>query len=288
MTVKELLKLATEELQHLDTPSLDARLLLMYATGLETVELLISPQREVEGLEAEVFLQLVKRRRDHCPLAYLTGEKEFYGRSFMVEPGVLIPRADTEILVEEVLRRLKKDEALRGIEVGVGSGAVSITLLCERERLQIIASDIEEVPVRVSTENAKRYGVVDRLKVRHASLFDKVERGEYDFIVSNPPYIDEEEMRSLMEDVVRYEPHSALFGGADGLDFYRDIVNRGRSYLKEGGFFAFEIGYAQAEQVRQICKKQGYLQVEVIKDLAGKDRVVIVSKTALNQRGNTK
>ncbi|MDO4794058.1 MAG: peptide chain release factor N(5)-glutamine methyltransferase, partial [Filifactor alocis] len=244
MNVKELLKLATEELQHLDTPTLDARLLLMYATGLDTIELLISPQREVGASQIEVFLKLVEQRKDHCPLAYLIGEKEFFGRSFLVGPGVLIPRADTEILVEEVLRRLKIDEDLCGIEVGAGSGAVSISLLCERERLRMTATDIEQVPVRVSTENARRHGVTDRFKISHSSFFDKVETGSYDFIVSNPPYIDEEEMEDLMEEVVKYEPHSALFGGVDGLDFYREIVDKGRSYLKEGGFFAFEIGYA--------------------------------------------
>lgn len=284
MTVKELLKLAMQELRHTGTASLDARLLLMHVTGLETIELLISSEKEVEHLEVEAFLQLVKRRKDHCPLAYLTGEKEFYGRSFSVRPGVLIPRSDTEVLVEEVLRHLKDGKDLCGIEVGAGSGAVSITLLCERRKLRMTATDIQEVPVRVSIENAKRHGVMDRLRIVHASLFDEIEEEEYDFIVSNPPYINEAEMKDLMEDVVRYEPHSALFGGFDGLDFYRDIVNVGKKYLKEGGFFAFEIGYAQAEQVKEICRREGYSSLEVIEDLAGKNRVVIASKTARNSK----
>lgn len=278
MTIRELLDYGVRELEGFTNPLLDVRLLLMYVTGLNKVDVMISLDKEVSEEKRIVFIQLVKKRKEYCPIAYLIGEKEFYARSFFVKRGVLIPRADTELLVESVLEKIEKSNTTTGFEVGVGSGAISITLLCERPKLVMTASDIEDIPIEVSKKNAVSYEVQDRFHLCHCSLFDKMEEREFDFIVSNPPYISFEEKTELMRDVVDYEPHSALFGGKDGLFYYRSIVKEGRKYLKDGGFFAFEIGCDQAQAVTEICSAYGLQDILVKQDLAGKDRVVIATK----------
>lgn len=267
-----------EELKGLENPLLDVRLLLMHVTGMDKIELMLSSDMEVDEEDRCRFSDLIRSRKAHCPIAYLIGEKEFYGRSFSVERGVLIPRGDTELLVESVLERIKSLKCPKGFEVGVGSGAISVTLLCEREDLTMVSSDIEETPIRIARENAMFHNVGARLHLHHCSLFDELDEEKFDFIVSNPPYIDAKEMEELMKDVFDYEPHTALFGGEDGLFFYHSIVNKGRDHLREGGFFAFEIGWDQADQVVEICHEYGLTDTMVKKDLAGRDRAVIARK----------
>lgn len=278
MTIKDLLHFGAEELKGLENPLLDVRLLLMHVTGMDKIELMLSSDAEVNEEARWRFSDLIRSRKAHCPIAYLIGKKEFYGRSFFVERGVLIPRGDTELLVESVLERIERLKCPQGFEVGVGSGAISVTLLCEREDLMMISSDIEETPIRIAQENAIFHNVGARLNLHHCSLFDGLDEEKFDFIVSNPPYIDAKEMEELMKDVFDYEPHTALLGGEDGLFFYRSIVKQGRDHLREGGFFAFEIGWDQADQVVEICHEYGLTDTVVKKDLAGRDRAVIARK----------
>ena len=198
---------------------------------------------------------------------------------FKVSEGVLIPRQDTEILIEETLKKLKDHKHksnLKGFEIGVGSGIISITLLKEIETLTMIGVDINDKAIELTKANALKHEVSDRLCILNSNLFEKINKeNQFDFIISNPPYIETKVIDSLKEDIKKHEPKLALDGGEDGLDFYRAIIEQSKSYISPEGFIAFEIGYNQAEAVKKIFVENGYPNVTIAKDLAGFDRVVI-------------
>lgn len=232
----------------------------------------------MEGLEVpreieEAFFEGLKVLEEGYPLQYLLGEWEFYGKSFYVEEGVLIPRPETELLVEEVLKRLPKDKRLRGFEVGVGTGCISISLLLHRENLTMIANDINIKALRIAKKNAKRHGVSHRLLLFGGDLFEALRPTTFDFIISNPPYIPKGSWESLPESVKK-EGYNSLIGGLKGWEFYERMARVMDSYLKKGGFFAFEIGHDQGKVVKGLFEDRCY-KVCVLKDYAGQDRVVV-------------
>lgn len=219
------------------------------------------------------FLKSLERLEGGYPLQYLLGEWDFYGRTFYVEEGVLIPRPETERLVEETLKRIPRDKKTIGLEIGVGAGCISITLLIERNKLKMFANDINLKALKLAKKNAERYAVSRRLFLFGEDLFEAIKPMPFDFIVSNPPYIPEYEWGRLPEGV-KIEGYSSLIGGPKGWEFYQRIASHIDAYLKADGFFAFEIGHDQGDVVKEIFEKKGY-KVEVNKDYSGQDRVVV-------------
>ena len=211
------------------------------------------------------------------PIKYILGTCEFMGLDFYVEEGVLIPRGDTEILVEEVLKHISDDEKLDVCDLCSGSGAIGISLAYYRKNINVDSIDYFEKPKEITIKNIRKHNLENRMRFIESDLLKAIidEGKKYDIIVSNPPYIREEEINNLMDDVRVYEPHTALSGGEDGLIFYRRIVDESKLVLKENGILAFEIGHDQGEDVKTLMEKNSFKDVRVIKDLAGHDRVVI-------------
>ncbi len=273
-TLGEFLNECTQRLENSsNTARLDAKLILEKALGLSATDLITKSDRILSHKEIKACDKLIERRLKKEPIAYITGTKGFMGHDFDVCKGVLIPRPETSLLVETLSARIQ-DAALRGLEIGVGSGCISISLLKACQNLSLRASDISSFAINCASKNAERLGVDDRLEIFEADLIDTYDV-KYDFIVSNPPYIDSGEYEHLMIDVKKYEPKIALYGGDDGLVYYRRIVEEAEIVLRKGGFIAFEIGYNQGQALKNLLCDNSYENIQVLKDLAGKDRLVI-------------
>lgn len=262
------------------SPLLDARLLLSHVLEVDKSYLYLNLDSEIPGDRLKRFYEIVEKRAKGYPLQYILGSQEFMGLEFHVEEGVLVPRPDTEVLVERIIELVKSGKTESGpkiLEIGTGSGAIAVSLAYYIEDAEVYSVDIDETPVRVAAENAKRHGVENRTHFLHGSLFEPLNQlGDiaYDIIVSNPPYIKTEEIEKLQLEVSVFEPKLALDGGDDGLVFYRAISGGGLRYLKSGGMLAFEIGHDQKESLVEIMDKD-YRDIETIADYGGNDRVVI-------------
>jgi len=250
-------------------PDIDAKLLLIHVTGFTPAELFLHlPEDAPKDIE-DKFLSLLEKRSTRYPLQYIIGEQDFYGLSFIVTEDCLIPRADTEILIDEVLKVLKDGDTL--LDTCTGSGCVLITLMKHRNLKSATGLDISEKALNIAKQNAKRHDV-NPSWIR-SDLFENVTE-KYDVITSNPPYIDSEVLRGLQPEVKDFEPNLALDGGVDGLDPYMPLAKGALEHLNDGGYLITEIGYDQGEAVANIFREAGFSEVEVIKDLARDDRVV--------------
>ena len=230
---------------------------------------LLNREDEARAEEENAYQELIERRAKRIPLQQITGEQEFMGLSFRVNEHVLIPRQDTETLVEEAMGKVKSGDQV--LDMCTGSGCILLSLLKLVPGLTGTGADISGEALKVAVENGKR--LQTEASFLESDLFEKVE-GSFDLIVSNPPYIASEEIPTLMEEVRDHEPIGALDGSADGLAFYRRLVQEGKEHLKSGGWMLFEIGCTQAEAVMELLKKGGFQEIYVKKDLAGLDRVV--------------
>ena len=248
---------------------LDARLLLEYVCHTDRNTLLAHPEREVSEEERAKFLTLIERREKREPLQYITKEQEFMGLTFETSVNTLIPRQDTECLVEEAMKNLHDGMAI--LDVCCGTGCILLSLLHYSNDCTGVGVDIDANAVSLAKKNAKNLGIDATFTV--SDLFESVE-GTFDLITSNPPYIPTKVIETLDPEVKDYEPMAALDGGEDGLTFYRLIAAKAKQYLKRGGMIFFEIGYDQGEDVCEIMKENGYRHIEVKKDLAGLDRIV--------------
>lgn len=260
------------EAADIEEARLDARLLLEYVCHTTRQDLLAHGDLLITKQEYAEYHELIAKRGRHIPLQHLTGLTEFMGLAFEVNEHVLIPRQDTEILVEEILRR--GEDNLRILDMCTGSGCILLSLLHYSNKSSGVGVDVSQEALLVAARNAERLGIEDATFLQ-SDLFAGVERQEkYDVIVSNPPYIESGVIPTLMEEVRAHEPLQALDGGEDGLFFYRQITREAAGYLKRGGTLFYEIGYQQAQAVSGLMAEQGYCEIEVVKDYAGLDRVV--------------
>ena len=247
----------------------DAWLLLEHVSGMNRAQFFLHQQDTVQDeLEAD-YRGMLRKRAEHIPLQHLTGTQEFMGLEFQVSPDVLIPRQDTETLVEEALKVVKPE--MKVLDMCTGSGCIIVSIVHNIPEVEGTATDISKQALLVAKENAKLNQV--SVTFERSDLFDNV-TGTYDVIVSNPPYIRTGEVVKLMPEVQEFEPMEALDGKEDGLYFYRKIIKECKAYLKPGGHILFEIGYDQGEAVSGLLKEAGFKNVTVIKDLAHNDRVV--------------
>lgn len=251
--------------------ALDARLLLEFVCKTDRTTLFAHPEMEVSQEQQEFFDALIAKRSDHIPLQHLTGQQDFMGLTFAVNEHVLIPRQDTEILVEEVMRDLH--DGVHILDMCTGSGCILLSLLHYSNDTTGVGADLSVEALEVAQANAKRLGMSERVRFVHSDLFAAIDE-RFDLIVSNPPYIRTDVIETLMPEVRDHDPRMALDGTADGLYFYRKIIEESEYYLKRGGQLFFEIGYDQAEDVSSLMQSHGYKEIEVKKDYAGLDRVV--------------
>ena len=259
-----------------ENPRLDAEVLLSHILRKERLYLYVHFDQPLEEQELITFREAVKKRASRMPVAYILGVKEFMGLDFEVTPAVLIPRPDTEILVETALNRLAEREQPCILDIGTGSGAICVSMLANLPTATGVTVDISSEAIAVAKRNADRHQVANRLAFCHGDLFSPVEGQVFTAILSNPPYIPEDDISGLTPEV-RKEPNLALAGGKDGLDFYRRIVTEGRKYLVPGGFIAMEVGINQAQLVAAMAEGTGDYKVsEIVKDYGGIERVVVL------------
>ena len=266
---------------------IDAEELYCYLTGIDKVGLFLRANEEVDAETEAKFFELIEKRAQRIPLQHITGVQEFMGNTFKVSPDVLIPRQDTETLVEEAARTIQNTpkekltfmEKLKGakewevLDLCCGSGAIGISMAKICSNIKVTASDISSAAIAVATENAAKLRA--KVKFVEGDMFAPHSGKKFDMILSNPPYIRTAMIEILQEEVKAHEPRAALDGGRDGLDFYRTIVDQAADYLKPDGVLMLEIGHDQGEDLRKMLKDDGrYTPAEVIKDLPGKDRVV--------------
>lgn len=276
-----LLKWGTDELtaHSVDNASVDAWYLLEHIYGISRVDFLIrrnDPFDEVQMKQSADYQALIHRRSEGYPVQYLTGSTEFMRLPFFVNESVLIPRQDTEVLVETALAMMKPE--CRLLDMCTGSGCILLSLAKLGTVAEGVGVDISEGALKVAERNRENLGL-PQVRLVHSNLFESVE-GVFDMIVSNPPYIPTEDIEDLMREVRDHEPHLALDGSKDGLLFYRKLAEESGRYLVPGGSLLFEIGYDQGEAVSQLLDQAGFKDIHVKKDLAGLDRVVYAVKAA--------
>lgn len=278
MTIGDLLNKGNETLKkaEIDSYLLDAQLLLAKVLNKDKLYVITNREEVIEKALVEKFMHYINLRKDKMPVKYILEECEFMGLDLYIKPGVLIPRPDTEILVEAVIEDIKDKGYTKICDLCSGSGAIGIAIASLVNNVEVDCLDISPIAEEVNVRNIEKLGLKERVAFKLSDLLEVPikEEKKYDVIVSNPPYIKEEEINNLMEDVKNYEPKLALSGGEDGLSFYREITEQAMSCLKDGGLLAFEIGYDQKEAVEQIMAEKGFKEIQCLKDLGGNHRVV--------------
>ena len=264
-----------------ENPRLDAEVLLCAVLQCERIKLYVDFERPLTEAELSQYKGYVLRRGQHEPLAYILGEKEFMRNSFKVTPATLVPRPETELLVESLIKAaniLKPDGDVKILDIGTGSGAIIVSLLDYLPQAKGVGVDISVDALIVAKENSERIGVTGRIGFLHSDVFSRVPIDKkFDIIVSNPPYIPAADIAGLAKDV-QQEPRGALDGGADGLDFYRRIISEAMAHMENEGLLAFEVGIYQAQQVAELCRQAGFMETAIREDYAGIERMVFAVK----------
>lgn len=263
------------------SPRLNAELLLMFVLGHERAYLYAHPERELTPDEQTRYDEVIRERARGCPTQYITGHQEFWGLDLLVSPAVLIPRPETEHVVETVLELAKEypfagPGRLRMVDVGTGSGCIALALASELPHVEIHACDISDEALEIARINAARLALGGRVLFRKSDLLTLYDGEEFDFVISNPPYVGEADADKVQKQVREFEPKIAVFSGGEGLDIYRRLIPQARMLLRPGGWFVAEMGYSEEEQVRALLP--GWADVQVTPDLQGIPRVIAARK----------
>ena len=258
-------------------PQLDSEILLSNSIKRDKKHIILNPKEILNSEQLGKFKSLIERRKKSEPIAYLINKKEFWKDEFFVNKDVLIPRPDSELIIEQVLKIYSKDVQLQILDIGIGSGCILLSILKERSNFYGTGIDISKKSINVSKFNAKQLNLTNRVKFFHSSV-DNFNNGKYDMIVSNPPYIESLNLKYLEKDVVNFEPKLALSGGFDGFSKIRKVISKASVLIKKNGKFILEIGFNQKNKVKKILKKEGFYVNKSIKDYGNNDRCIISTK----------
>jgi release factor glutamine methyltransferase len=281
MTILELIQKTTAffEKKGVEDPRLQIELLLAHGLGLKRMQLYLQFERELAQSELGLLREMVRRRSEREPLQYIVGHTEFFGLEYATDKRALIPRRETEHLIESVLARVDdKNASMQGVDLGTGTGILAITLAVQLPESRWKAADAAVDALALARENAAGHGALDRVEFVESSWWSALPSdGAFDLIVSNPPYVKSADLLQLAPEIREHEPLAALDGGADGLDAYRAIAEGAAGRTRPGGCLALEIGFDQGPAVREILSGQGWKTDDAVKDLQGHDRVVLAS-----------
>ncbi|MDC3294608.1 peptide chain release factor N(5)-glutamine methyltransferase [Candidatus Pelagibacter ubique] len=258
-------------------PQLDSEILLSNSIKRDKKHIILNPKEVLNSEQLGKFKSLIERRKKGEPIAYLINKKEFWKDEFFVNKDVLIPRPDSELIIEQVLKIYSKDDQLQILDIGTGSGCILLSILKERSNFYGTGIDISKKSINVSKFNAKQLNLTNRVKFFHSSV-DNFNNGKYDIIVSNPPYIEQLSLKYLEKDVVNFEPKLALSGGFDGFSKIRKVINKTNNLIKKNGKFILEIGFNQKNKVIKILKEEGFYVNKAIKDYGNNNRCIISTK----------
>ena len=258
-------------------PQLDSEILLSNSIKRDKKHIILNPKEILNLEQLGKFKSLIERRKKGEPIAYLINKKEFWKDEFFVNKDVLIPRPDTELIIEQVLKTYSKNLQLQLLDIGTGSGCILLSILKERPNFYGTGIDISKKSINVSKFNAKQLNLTNRVKFFHSSV-DNFKNGKYDIIVSNPPYIEQSSLKYLEKDVVNFEPKLALSGGFDGFSKIRKVINKASILVKKNGKFILEIGFNQKNKVIRALKEEGFYVNKALKDYGNNDRCIISTK----------
>jgi len=279
MNCSKILSNATDILkkEHINNPSLDSEIILSNVLKINRDKLLLNLDKRIKNNEITKFNNLINRRKKREPVAYIVGHKNFWKSNFKVNKDVLIPRPETEHLVEEVLKIIPKNASYNVLDVGTGSGCIIISIILERKKMRGVAIDISKKALYIAKYNAKMQHIQNRIKFVNSNI-DKFSIGKYDLIISNPPYIINYKISYLDDDVKLYEPKVALDGGLDGYSEIKNVVKKSAELIKTKGKLIIEIDYKQINFTKEILRRNGFYINKIVKDLANKNRCIVSTK----------
>ena len=270
-TIRKLLDWLTAQLKknEITSPKQNAETIISHVLQMKRLDIYLQPEKEISEAQLKIILEITTRRKKHEPLQYILGETEFYGYKFKVSNSVLIPRPETELLVEKIIHEEKNLNSI--LDIGTGSGAIIIALAKNLDTENIDAVDISESALKIAQQNADLNNV--EINFFRSDIYENI-NDKYDLIISNPPYISQDEYELLPKEIKDHEPRSALHAENNGLYFYKKILQNAKEHLTEFGKIYFEIGYDQAEKITGIAKENGFSKIQVFKDLNGFDRIM--------------
>jgi release factor glutamine methyltransferase len=279
MNIENTLSLAIKTLYkfNIKNPILDSEILLSKAISKDRNYIILNSHKKINKENLDDFNYLIERRKKGEPVAYITNKKEFWNDSFYVDKNVLIPRPDSELIIDQVLKIFKKNKQLQLLDIGVGSGCILLSLLKERPNFFGTGIDISKKSIRISEYNAKILQLTNRVKFFNSDV-DNFKIGKYDLIVSNPPYVKLLDLKYLEKDIINFEPKLALNGGFDGFSEIRKVIIKAAGLIKKNGKLILEIGFSQREKAKKILKENGFYTNKVLKDYGKKDRCIISTK----------